>query len=72
MNWASNVAQVLLNTYKQNYSDTLFIFTIFMFMSRPAISTKLIPEKISGNSGMVHFAEINQAPPPSFQILHLK
>ena len=24
---------------------------------------QLIPGKISGNSGMVHFAEINQAPP---------
>ena len=29
------------------------------------IETKSIPGKIYGNSGMVHFAEINQAPPPT-------
>ena len=28
------------------------------------IETKSIPGKIYENSGMVHFAEINQAPPP--------
>ena len=28
------------------------------------IEIKSIPGKIYGNSGMVHFAEINQVPPP--------
>ena len=28
------------------------------------METKSIPEKIYGNSGMVHLVEINQAPPP--------
>ena len=28
------------------------------------METKSIPGKIYENSGMVHFAEINQAPPP--------
>ena len=28
------------------------------------IETKLIPGKIYGSSGMVHFAEINQTPSP--------
>ena len=32
------------------------------------IKTKSIPGKISGNSGMVHFAEIDQPPPPLLNI----
>ena len=32
------------------------------------IETKSIPGKIYGNSGMVHFAEINQAPPPRLNV----
>ena len=35
INWASCVIWVLLNTYKHHYTDTLLIFTIFVFMSRP-------------------------------------
>ena len=35
INWASNVAQVLLNTYNNHYTETHFIFSIFVFMSRP-------------------------------------
>ena len=34
MNWASNVAYVLLNTYKYHHTVTLSIFTISMSMSR--------------------------------------
>ena len=35
MNWASNVAQVLLNTCNHQYIETHFIFSIFFTMSRP-------------------------------------
>ena len=35
MNWASNVASVLLNANKHHHSETLFLFTIFVFISRP-------------------------------------
>ena len=35
LNWASNVAQVLLNTYKYHHNETLYIFTIIVFISRP-------------------------------------
>ena len=34
MNWASNVAYVLLNTFKHHHTETL-IFTIFVAMSGP-------------------------------------
>ena len=35
MNWASDVAQILLNTYKHHHTETRLIFTIFVSMSRP-------------------------------------
>ena len=35
LNWASNVAQVLLNIYKYHHNETLYIFTIIVFISRP-------------------------------------
>ena len=35
LNCASNVSYVLLNTYKHHHRETLFLFTKFVFMSRP-------------------------------------
>ena len=35
MNWASNVAYMLPNTFKHDQTETLFIFTIFVPRSRP-------------------------------------
>ena len=35
INWASNVACVLLNTYNHHYVETLCIFNIFVSISRP-------------------------------------
>ena len=35
------------------------------------METKSIPGKISGNSGMVHFAEINQASSPYSMLQHI-
>ena len=35
MNWASNVAYVLPNTFKHYETETLFMFTIFVPRSRP-------------------------------------
>ena len=37
MNWASNVAYVLLNTCKHHHTETFFIFTIFLSISRPGL-----------------------------------
>ena len=34
MNLTPNIAQVLLITYKYHHGETLFIFTIIVFMSR--------------------------------------
>ena len=34
INWASEFARVLPNTYKPNHNETLFIFTVFVSMSR--------------------------------------
>ena len=34
MNWASNVAYVLLNTYEHRYTEIFLIFTIFLSMAR--------------------------------------
>ena len=34
INWASNVAYVLLNTYKHHYTKTILLFTLFVSMSR--------------------------------------
>ena len=35
MNWAFNVAQVLLNMYKHHHTETLFIFSVFVSMTKP-------------------------------------
>ena len=35
MNWASNVAQMLINTYNHHYTEANFIFNIIVSMSRP-------------------------------------
>ena len=34
MNWASNVAEELLNTYKHHHTETLFVFSTFVSTSR--------------------------------------
>ena len=36
------------------------------------IETKLIPKKMCRNSGMVHFAEINQVPPSYSMMKHIE
>ena len=35
MNWASNVVWVFLNTYNHHYTETHFIFSIFVSICRP-------------------------------------
>ena len=50
----------------ENQITTNFIYVTslnFVTISHINYWDQLIPGKISGNSGMVHFAEINQAPP---------
>ena len=37
INWASNVASVLLNAYKHHHTWALHIFAIFVSVSTPAI-----------------------------------
>ena len=34
MNWASNVAEVLLHTYNHHYNETHFTYSLFVFTSR--------------------------------------
>ena len=44
----------------------------FCICKRYPIETKSIPGKIYGNSGMVHFAEINQAPSLLSMLQHIR
>ena len=57
MNWASNVAYVLLNTYKHYHSETRLISTLFVLMSKPNsyIYTGMAYEVLSFVADIVFF-----------------
>ena len=50
----------------------MVIFTVYEDLQylTQITETKSIPGKISGNSRIVHFAEIYQAVPPPYSMLH--
>ena len=57
MNWVSNVAQVLLNTYGHYHSETRVLFTTFLSMSRimsiyvvSVFLTESLPSKLKPTS----------------------
>ena len=64
--------------FKNKLKNYLFDKAIAKFLSCSSvqyltkiIETNSIPEKISGDSGMAHFAEINQDLPPYSMLQHI-
>ena len=60
VNYWAEICKLLPRDQKSVVLCTVTIYNI----SHKIIDTNSIPGKLSGNFGMVHFAEINQAPPP--------
>ena len=58
------MSQIFLKKLSENQ-----ITTNFIYLTSSNFETKSIPVKTSWNSGMVHFAEINQVAPP-YSMLH--